>query len=279
MSGADNRDLETIEGFGDEWARFDQSELDPEERRRYFQDYFGVFPWDRLPPEPRGFDLGCGSGRWADLVVEKVGHLACIDPAPAALEVAKKNLAARDNVSFHLAGVDEIPLADGSQDFGYSLGVLHHVPDTAAALASCVRKLKPGAPFLLYLYYALDNRPFWFRWVWRATDRVRRRVSTLPPAPRQFATDVIAATVYYPVARGARWAGRWGVPTEAWPLAYYADASFYTMRTDARDRFGTQLEQRFSRAEIEAMMHGAGLRDVRFSEGAPFWCAVGFRSE
>ena len=48
-------------------------------------------------------------------------------------------------------------------DFGYSLGVLHHLEDTQAGMAACVRKLKPGAPFLVYIYYALENRPIWFR--------------------------------------------------------------------------------------------------------------------
>ncbi|MEO1231502.1 MAG: class I SAM-dependent methyltransferase [Myxococcota bacterium] len=272
-----NRDPETIDGFGDEWSRFDQADLDPDERLKYFQDYFRIFPWETLPEGARGFDLGCGSGRWAQLVAPRVGHLSCLDPASAALEVAKTNLIESSNVSFHLAGVDSMPLDDDSQDFGYSLGVLHHVPDTAAALASCVRKLKPGAPFLVYLYYALDNRPVWFRWVWRSSDRVRRYVAALSPGPRQWTTDLIAASVYYPLARGARWAQRLGIPTQSWPLGYYSEASFYTMRTDARDRFGTQLEQRFTRLEIEKMMTEAGLAEVRFSESAPFWCAVGFR--
>ena len=47
------------------------------------------------------------------------------------------------------------------------------------------------------------------------------------------------------------------------------------MRTDALDRFGTQLEQRFSRREIEAMMQAAGLVDIRFREGLPYWVACG----
>ena len=49
------------------------------------------------------------------------------------------------------------------------------------------------------------------------------------------------------------------------------------MRTDSRDRFGTPLEQRFTRNEIAAMMESAGLDDVRFSDRAPFWCAVGIK--
>jgi len=50
------------------------------------------------------------------------------------------------------------------------------------------------------------------------------------------------------------------------------------MRTDALDRFGTRLEQRFTRDEIAHMMEAAGLVDIRFSEKMPFWVAVGRRS-
>ena len=61
------------------------------------------------------------------------------------------------------------------------------------------------------------------------------------------------------------------------PLSYYRHHSFYTLRTDARDRFGTPLEQRFTRAEIGKMMRQAGLVEIRFSEAAPYWCVVGLR--
>ena len=47
------------------------------------------------------------------------------------------------------------------------------------------------------------------------------------------------------------------------------------MRTDALDRFGTRLEHRMTRPQIKAMMEAAGLRDIRFSEAVPFWCAEG----
>jgi hypothetical protein len=49
------------------------------------------------------------------------------------------------------------------------------------------------------------------------------------------------------------------------------------MRTDALDRFGTRLEQRFTAQEMRHMMETAGLRDIRFSREVPYWCAVGLR--
>ena len=277
MSDAHNVDQATVDGFGDEWRRFDQREVSDAEQAALFAAYFAVFPWDALPADAVGFDLGCVSGRWARQVAPRVGRLHAIDPAADALAVARRNLADCANVEVHHAGVDAIPLADDSMDFGYSLGVLHHVPDTGAGLRDCVRKLKPGAPFLLYLYYAFDNRPWWFRQVWRASDLVRRGVSRLPPTARYAASQALAAGVYWPLARGAKVLERAGVDVERVPLSAYRDRSFYVMRNDALDRFGTRLEQRFTRAEMQALMERAGLERIRFHSGVPYWTAVGYR--
>jgi SAM-dependent methyltransferase len=272
-----NIDTKTVEGFGEEWSAYTQVALARDEQARMFDLYFGIFPFEELPEGAEGFDLGCGSGRWAEMVRSRVRHLHCIDPSDRALAVAKARMAAQNNVSFHLAGVDDIPLADESQDFGYSLGVLHHIPDTAAGLKACVAKLKPGAPFLLYLYYSFDNRPRWFRRLWGASDVLRRGVSRLPFGARKTLTTLIAGAVYWPLARTAKLGYRFGLDTDAFPLSAYKNSSFYTMRTDALDRFGTRLEHRFSRAEIETLMGDAGLEQVRFSEAMPYWVAVGRR--
>jgi hypothetical protein len=138
-----------------------------------------------------------------------------------------------------------------------------------------VRKLKPGAPFLLYLYYALDNRPWWLRALWRVSDIMRRRIARLPFAGRRAVTGVIAWSVYYPLARTARLAEMLGADVSNFPLSAYRSLSFYTMQTDALDRFGTRLEQRFTRGEVAAMMSDAGLAEIRFSEREPFWVACG----
>jgi ubiquinone/menaquinone biosynthesis C-methylase UbiE len=277
VANSGNIDRDTVEGFGQEWSRFDQRDLPAAELQALFEQYFSAFPWERLPPGAQGFDLGCGSGRWARAVAPRVGRLHCIDAAAPALEVARRALAGQDNCTFHHASVEAIPLDDASMDFGYSLGVLHHVPDTLGGLRACARKLKPGAPFLVYLYYAFDNRPAWFRALWRASDLGRRVLSRLPFRLRALACDAIALTVYLPLARLARLAHRAGRKVDAWPLSAYRDLSFYVMRTDALDRFGTRLEQRFTRAQIQAMLQQAGFTDVRFRDGEPYWCAVGIK--
>src|SRR5581483_11541815 len=151
-----------------------------DESRELFENYFKIFPWADLPPDAFGFDLGCGSGRWARHVAPRVGQLYCIDASSDVISVAKRNLVGSPNCVFQAASVDAIPLQDSSMDFGYSLGVLHHVPDTFQGIRSCVAKLKRGAPFLLYLYYSFDNRPRWFRLLWKISNLLRRIISTCP---------------------------------------------------------------------------------------------------
>ena len=278
VASSGNIDPRTVEGFGDEWSAYNQDELADSDRYYGFSAYFDLFPFDQLPPNPEGFDFGCGSGRWAAMVKPRVGRLHCIDASEKALGVCRATLGKAHDVEFHLAGPDTIPLADASQDFGYSLGVLHHIPDTEAALASCASKLKAGAPFLIYLYYDFENRPLWFRGLWKASDLARRLIARLPFGVRKAVTTGIAAGVYWPLARIARFIERRGGRVDAMPLSYYRNLGFYTMRTDALDRFGTRLEQRFSRNAIRAIMERAGLKDIRFSDAEPYWVACGIKA-
>jgi ubiquinone/menaquinone biosynthesis C-methylase UbiE len=276
-----NLDLQVAKGFGQEWSKFrqDESSLLPEQRQEIFDDYFRIFPWHLLPPGGGvGIDVGCGTGRWSTLVAPRVEHLHLLDASPEALAVARENLGFATNVSYHSASVAEIPLPPNSLDFAYSLGVLHHVPDTQAAIAAIAGKLKPGAPFLVYLYYALDNRPGWYRALWRMTNMARLLISRLPHPLRLAVSQTIATLIYWPLARTARLMSRLGQSSRSLPLSYYADKSFYVMRTDAYDRFGTRLEKRFTRAEIEQMLNRAGFENVLFSNAEPFWCAVGIKS-
>lgn len=272
-----NIDNKVVAGFGDEWSRFDQTELTAEELDRMFDNYFNIFPWERLPSEAVGFDLGCGSGRWAKLVAPRVGKLYLFDPSEDALAVAKRNLSPSTNVEFALAGAGDIPLDNDSCDFGYSLGVLHHIPDTEAGLNECVRKLKKGAPFLLYLYYSFDNRPAWFRALWRISNVARGVICRLPHGLRYPVSQLLAGSVYWPLARTAFLLEKLGFNVESFPLSQYRNNSFYVMRNDALDRFGTRLEQRFSRVEIRSMMERAGLENITFSTTS-FWTAAGYKS-
>jgi ubiquinone/menaquinone biosynthesis C-methylase UbiE len=276
-----NVDANVAVGFGQEWSTFRQGEdnLSREQRETIFENYFRIFPWALLPPGGGvGIDVGCGTGRWSMLVAPRVRHLHLLDVSPEALAVARENLKDARNISFHVNSVAEIHLPAQSLDFAFSLGVLHHVPDTQKAICSISEKLKPGAPFLIYLYYAFDNRPAWYRMLWAITNGVRVIVSRFPHIMRKAISETIAALVYWPLARLTALLGRFGVPQQVLPLSWYGDKSFYVMRTDAYDRFCTRLEKRFSKVQIEQMLTYAGFETIVFSDSPPYWCAVGIKA-
>ena len=270
-------DERTVTAFGDEWSRFDQTHADADELRRTFERYFAIFPWSSLPPDAIGVDIGCGSGRWAQFVAPRVRRLDCIDPSEQALSVAKRNLAHHPNIEFLRAPAESVPLPPASQDFGYALGVLHHTQDTEGAMRACANLMKPGAPFLVYLYYRFDNRPMWFRWIWKMSEIFRFLISRLPPDVKAAATDTIAFLVYWPLARLSLAGERFGLNMRNMPLHFYRNATVYMMRTDCRDRFGTPLERRFTRGEIERMMARSGFAQIQFASNEPYWVALGVK--
>jgi SAM-dependent methyltransferase len=273
-----NIDEKVVNDFGREWKRFNHLEIDTSSLQSSFESYFSIFPFEALPKKAEGFDMGCGSGRWAKFVAPMIHKLNCIDPSELALKQATQNLSKYSNCYFECASASENSLQESSQDFGYSLGVLHHTPDTFEALESCAKKLKPGAPFLIYLYYSLDNKPFWYRALWRISDFFRKIISKLPFPIKFFISQLIGLIVYLPLARLSMLMEKFGLNVKNFPLSDYRHKPFYVLRTDALDRFGTRLEHRFSKKEIADMLERAGFNNISFSENPPFWTAIAYRN-
>ena len=273
-----NVDKKTVQDFGEEWEKFNQSEISDTELKKSWDQYFNIFPFDELSDDSEGFDMGCGSGRWARFVAKKGYKINCIDASNKALSVAKKNLSGLGNIKFYNASVNDRVLDEGSQDFGYCLGVLHHIPDTLEGLKACANLLKKDAPFLLYLYYDFENRSYFFKLAWKLSDALRKIISSLPLKTKIFTTTIIAYLIYYPLAKFAYLMDRLGFETTQIPLSDYRNKTFYFMKTDALDRFGTRLEKRFSKEKIHNMLIQAGFKDVVFSENTPFWVCISRKS-
>lgn len=152
-------------------------------------------------------------------------NLHCIDPS-SALDVAMQMLEGHSNVSFHRTSIDDETLPVNSQDFGYSLRVLHHIPDRSQGMRSSVAMLKPGVPFLAYLYYAFDNRSADFNLVWRCSDYLRRIIFRMPSRLKHLVTDALALGVCCPLARLSLLAERLGFNVANILLSYYRARSF-----------------------------------------------------
>ena len=102
-------------------------------------------------------------------------------------------------------------------------------------------------------------------------------ISNLPVKLKNIICDILALIIYFPLARLSLLLNLIKINYNFLPLSFYKDKSFYTMRTDCLDRFGTKLEKRFSLKEIKEMMENAGFINIINSDNELYWCVVGFK--
>jgi SAM-dependent methyltransferase len=248
--------------FGAEWKEHGAVLADHADE---FTAYFDLIDLDALA-DRRVADLGCGSGRWASFVAPQCREIVLVDFSEAVF-VARRNLVGADNAIFVLADVLDLPFADDAFDLSYCLGVLHHLPVDALDACRALRRLGPEV--LVYLYYALDNRPAYYRALLVIVTQVRRQLAKIRnPVARSRISLVIAGAVYAPLAFAGSIAG--GRAKRYVPLAdTYAGKSLKRLQQDAYDRFFTRIEQRFTQAEILELRDSFG--EITVSDELPYW--------
>ena len=271
----ENLDQGVIDGFGHEWAAFDYAETEISEALdSQFLAYCAPIDLTHFNPlASLAADFGAGSGRWSSRLAPYFSLVYALEPSDGASVVLKKKFTDNPKITVlqETVGVNSIP--PESLDLAMSLGVLHHIPDTALAIKDVARSIKPEGFFLCYLYYNLENKPFYYRLIFKGVNLVRRVISSLPQPVKRVSARIIAGLIYWPLARLSKLLEKLGRNTSNFPLHHYAHMPFVMLANDALDRFGTSLEQRFSKTEITQMLGAAGfdLTTLKFSDAEPFW--------
>jgi SAM-dependent methyltransferase len=270
-----NLDQQVIDSFGHEWAAFDYAESETDEALdSQFLAYCSPIDLSQFNAKSSvAADFGAGSGRWASRLLPYFSLVYALEPSDGANNVLKNKFLkeSRMKILQETVGVNSIPA--GSLDLGMSLGVLHHIPNTGLAIKDVASKIKSGGIFFGYLYYKLDNKPLYYRGLFWTSNSLRWVISRLPYALRRFIARTIASLVYFPLARTAKLLEKRGKNVSNFPLHHYANMPFVMLQNDALDRFGTRLEQRFSKKEITEMLENAGfdLSTLKFSDVEPYW--------
>lgn len=249
--------------FGEEWKAHPQ--VRPEHKLE-LEAYFDLLSMDDLKGQ-RVADLGCGMGRWSYFLAQHCREVVLVDYSES-IFVARRNLRHADNAIFVMADVLDLPFRDDAFDFVLCVGVLHHLPTDARAAVRDLRRLAPR--HLVYLYYALDNRPAYFRWLLAVVTAVRMLLSRLKsPRARVAVSWLLAVVIYAPIAQLGRVLLPLGVDRFVPMVDSYAGKSVSRLRQEAYDRFFTRIEQRFTRQQIEALADSSGL--LRVSDHHPYW--------
>jgi SAM-dependent methyltransferase len=270
-----NLDQGVIDGFGHEWETFDYSLSDSDVALdAQFSAYCSPLDMNIFDPNKSIVgDFGAGSGRWTSRLLEKFHKVYALEPSAGANRVLKKKFGENNRVVVlqETVGVNSIP--DESLDLAVSLGVLHHIPDTALAIKDLAVKIKKNGFFLCYLYYNLENKPFYYKLIFHVINLFRKVVSKLPQRAKVAVTYIIAITIYWPLARFSKLLGRFRINVSNIPLHHYAEMPFVMLANDSLDRFGTTLEQRFSKEQIKLMLEKAdfNIDTIVFSDIEPYW--------
>ncbi len=106
-----------------------------------------------------------------------------------AVEAAYKNIGRRENVHIIQGDIFHLPFKKEVFDIVYSIGVLHHTPNTKDAFMSLVPFLKEKGIFAVYVYSS--HNP-WYR----AADKYRK-VTTRMPLRLVYYLSALAIPLYY----------------------------------------------------------------------------------
>jgi SAM-dependent methyltransferase len=216
--------------FSFEWKRWRRTQFDKPSRAATTESF--ISSTGRTPRQLAGklvLDAGCGTGRFMDVLALAGAEVVGVDLSEAA-EVAFQNT--RDRANCHVVQADlmNLPFRSATFDFAYSIGVLHHTPDTRRAFLRMVEALKPGGEIAIWVYprhrltdaleyfpqcanqvirqdvgYQIPQgwepkvRPFapWFDWITETSSDVLRLVSTRLPTRWLYALCHLAVPLYH----------------------------------------------------------------------------------
>lgn len=249
--------------FGEEWQEYHEVLA---ENRREFDQYFDLIDVRTLK-DARVCDVGCGNGRWSFFLKDCCREIILLDFSDA-IFVARRNLSSAANAVFFMGDLQDIPFTKDYCDLIVCFGVLHHLPTPCL---DAVRALRSFAPRLLvFVYYALDNRPAYFRPLLRIVTVFRRVLWRIQhPGFRRTFSRVVAAGVYRPLV----WLGSVleliGLGRHVPLYEPYRQKSFRRIEQDVYDRFFTRIEQRVTRQEILRLRDS--FTSVTVSDSIPYW--------
>jgi SAM-dependent methyltransferase len=180
---------EYVDTFSFEWNRFHDVQIDilnaTDESEKSLRGKTGWSPADLAGK--RVLDVGVGAGRFAEVVSRWGGEVVGVDLS-FAVDAAYGNVGKRENVHIVQADLFRLPFPEGTFDAMYSLGVLHHTPDTKKAFDAVVPYLKPGGEFAVFLY---GMGPYaYFSDIWR-------KMTTKVPHRLVYYLSALAIPCYY----------------------------------------------------------------------------------
>ena len=246
--------------FGFQWQRYDRTQLDDATCTISEVDF--IRKTGLTPADLKGklvLDVGCGMGRFAEVVTRWGARVVGIDLSAAA-EVAARNLKEREFVAFQ-ADVFDLPFAPASFDLIYSIGVLHHTPDCEQAVKVLPQYLKPGGKLAVWLYSGYNK---WYRF-----SDIYRKVTTRMSPTSLHGILSVAVPVINSVDAGIRVIPLIGKPISGivrhvLPVNRNPKRSFRVL--DTFDWYSPKYQSKHTYEQVFRWFEDCGLEDLHIGE-------------
>jgi SAM-dependent methyltransferase len=246
--------------FGFQWLKHERTQLDNPSSLRSETDFTRKTGLTREDLAGRlVLDVGCGMGRYADVVSRWGARVVAVDLS-VAVEAAARNLANRPNVTVIQADALALPFAPESFDYIYCLGVLHHTPKCEEAFKALPRLLKPGGGIAVWLYSAYNP---WYR-----MSDLYRKLTRHMPVRLLYNLCYFAVPLYHVHATLNKipWVGRHASGALAYllPMSFEPDAQWRWL--DTFDWYSPHFQSKHTYEEVFRWFEDCGLEHVHAGE-------------
>jgi ubiquinone/menaquinone biosynthesis C-methylase UbiE/uncharacterized protein YbaR (Trm112 family) len=142
------------DNFGLQWNHFRETQLDSFSGQKISSDRFwNATGWDKKDLKGEWvLDIGCGAGRFAEVVLKAGANVIALDYS-SAVDACYQNLKHFPNLYVIQGDIYNLPFANESFSYIYSLGVLQHTPDVKKAFLALPPLLKKGGHLCVDYYW------------------------------------------------------------------------------------------------------------------------------
>ncbi|HOX23372.1 MAG TPA: class I SAM-dependent methyltransferase, partial [Elusimicrobiales bacterium] len=197
-------------------------------------------------------DAGCGMGRYLEIAARSAGEVVGADLS-LAVDSAYDNVGKLPNVHIVQADIMRLPFKPGVFDAAYSLGVLHHTPDTKKAFLSLVPLLKKGALASIWVYSKEDA---YMRLSHRFSDFYRIFTSRLPKKLLWQLSRLSVPLYYLKKIKKLH-----TLLDVVLPMSNHPEPQWRVL--DTFDWYSPRYQHKHTYAEVDAWFKEAGFEEVR----------------